>query len=88
LDALFYGIPLIATDCGGPAELFEHGKSGLLVSNRDVPAMTAALLSLAPDLARRGQFAAAGRSYVRHKFRPAATFEKLGKVYEELGVER
>ena len=86
LDALFYGIPLIATDCGGPAELFEHGKSGLLVSNRDVPAMTAALLSLAPDLARRGQFAAAGRAYVRHKFRPAATFEKLGEVYDELGV--
>ena len=22
LDALYYGVPLIATDCGGPAELF------------------------------------------------------------------
>ncbi len=81
LDALFYGIPLIATDCGGPAELFEHGKSGLLVPNRDVPAMTAALLDLAPDLARREQFAVAGRAYVRHKFRAAATFEQLGQVY-------
>ncbi|RZK45184.1 MAG: glycosyltransferase, partial [Hymenobacter sp.] len=36
LDALYYGTALIASDCGGPAELFEHDRSGLLVPNRDV----------------------------------------------------
>ena len=43
LDALYYGVPLIATDCGGPAELFENGRSGLLVPNRNVPAMAEAI---------------------------------------------
>lgn len=46
LDALYYGVPLIATDCGGPAELFEHGRSGWLVPNRDVEAMAGAMVEI------------------------------------------
>ncbi|MFD2786689.1 glycosyltransferase family 4 protein [Hymenobacter rubripertinctus] len=84
LDALYFGTPLIATDCGGPAELFESGRSGLLVPNRDVPAMTAALLRLAADADLRREFAAAGREFVRHKFRAAASYEQLGQLYDEL----
>ena len=81
LDALYFGTPLIATDCGGPAELFESGRSGLLVPNRDVPAMTQALLKLAADAGLRQRFAAAGREFVRHKFRPASSYEQLGQLY-------
>lgn len=81
LDALYYGTPLIASDCGGPAELFENGRSGLLVPNRDVPAMAAAINRLAADGALRAQFATAGRACVRQKFAPAGTYEKLGALY-------
>lgn len=81
LDALFYGTALIASDCGGPRELFEQERSGLLVPNRDVPAMTAALVELAADPAKRARFAEAGRAYVRHKFSPDATYRKLRDVY-------
>ena len=81
LDALYYGTPLIASDCGGPAELFENGRSGLLVPNRDVPAMSVAISQLAADAGLRTQFAAAGRAYVRQKFAPAGTYEKLGALY-------
>nr|WP_239691846.1 glycosyltransferase family 4 protein [Hymenobacter coccineus] len=81
LDALYYGTPLIASDCGGPAELFENGHSGLLVPNRDVAAMAAAITQLAADAGLRTQFAAAGRAYVRQKFAPAGTYEKLGALY-------
>lgn len=84
LDALYYGTPLIASDCGGPAELFEHGRSGLLVLNRDVAAMTAAINQLAADIQLRTRFAAAGREFVRQKFAPANTYEKLGRLYEEV----
>lgn len=84
LDALYFGTPLIATDCGGPAELFESGQSGLLVPNRDVPAMTRALLTLAADASMRTRFAAAGREFVRHKFRAENTYEQLGLLYGEV----
>lgn len=84
LDALYYGTPLIASDCGGPAELFENGRSGLLVPNRDVPAMTAAITALAADTDKRRQFAAAGRVFVRQKFNPQSTYLRLGSLYTEL----
>ncbi len=81
LDALFYGTALIASDCGGPRELFEHEKSGLLVPNKNRPAMTAAILELAADADKRARFAAAGRTYVRQKFSPDHTYRKLKDVY-------
>ena len=56
LDALYYGVPLIATDCGGPAELFESGQSGFLVPNRDVQAMANAINQLVANVALRLQF--------------------------------
>lgn len=83
LDALYYGVPLIATDCGGPAELFENGKSGLLVPNRDVPAMADAMVALASNEALRQQFSAASRAFVRQKFAPVHTYDLLAGCYEQ-----
>ncbi|GAA4495755.1 hypothetical protein GCM10023172_07960 [Hymenobacter ginsengisoli] len=84
LDALYYGTPLIASDCGGPAELFENGKSGLLVPNRDVEAMAAAIVQLAANTGQRADFVKAGRAFVRQKFAPAHTYEALGNLYKEV----
>ncbi|ALD21550.1 glycosyltransferase family 4 protein [Hymenobacter sp. DG25A] len=84
LDALFYGTPLIATDCGGPAELFENEKSGLLVPNRDVSAMTVAILRLADNISLRQQFSKEGRSFVQSKFNAGSTYDKIRKIYEGL----
>lgn len=83
LDALYYGVPLIATDCGGPAELFENGKSGLLVPNRDVPAMADAIVALAGNEALRQQFSVASRVFARQKFAPAHTYELLAGCYQQ-----
>jgi glycosyltransferase involved in cell wall biosynthesis len=83
-DALFFGTPLIASDCGGPAELFEHERSGLLVPNRDVPAMSAAIVRLAASADLRRQFVPAGRAYVRQKFAPSHTYESLAALYAQV----
>ena len=83
LDALNYGVPLIATDCGGPAELFEAGQSGLLVPNRDVPAMAAAMEELAANVALRQRFSVASRLYVLRKFSPVHTYHLLADCYRQ-----
>jgi glycosyltransferase involved in cell wall biosynthesis len=81
LDALYYGIPLIASNCGGPSELFETGQSGLLVPNRDVQAMAAAINELAGNKPMRKRFSAASRIFVRQKFAPANTYLLLADYY-------
>ena len=84
LDALYYGVPLIASDCGGPAELFEAGKSGLLVPNRDVPAMAEAISALTANRSMRQQFSVASRAFVRQKFSPDSTYLQLADCYHNL----
>ncbi|MBC7446911.1 MAG: glycosyltransferase [Hymenobacteraceae bacterium] len=67
-EALYYGVPLIATDCGGPRELFEDERSGYLVPVGDVTAVANRLLRLAADPAQCRAFAQAGRKFVEQKF--------------------
>lgn len=52
MEALAIGLPVIATDISGISELVEHGKSGLLVPERDAVALADAIIHLIqnPDL--------------------------------------
>ncbi len=47
LEALSAGRPVIATDCGGPAETIRHGVDGLLVPPNDPAALAQAMAGLA-----------------------------------------
>lgn len=83
LEALKLGTPLIASDCGGPAELFEHDISGLLVPNKNIEAMCSAILHLAADEKKRLKFSRNSVKYVSQKFSPTVTFNKLSNIYRE-----
>lgn len=43
IEALACGVPVIAYNRGGPAEIVRHGKTGWLVTPDDVPALAAAI---------------------------------------------
>lgn len=66
LEAMSVGIPLVATDHGGPPEMV--GEAGLLVPPRDPGAMAAAIQRLLGDARLRRQCAEAGPAIVASKF--------------------
>lgn len=82
LEALFFGRPLIATDCGGPSEIVDHLETGILVTNRSIPEMANAMVLLANDRTKRNKFAQRGRIVVREKFNVEQTYLQLKAVYE------
>ncbi len=84
LEALYFGVPLISSDCGGPAELFEDKVSGILVENRNVKKLSEEVLNLASDVTLRKQFSIEGKKYVREKFSKENTSEKLALLYKKL----
>lgn len=84
LEALACEVPLITSDSGGPAELFEDGKSGILVPNRDVAKMAEAMLYLAKDNKLRKTYAKEGFQYVSHKFAESKTSFVLKEAYKQI----
>ncbi|WP_150292180.1 glycosyltransferase family 4 protein [Sphingobium estronivorans] len=61
-EAMGAGLPVISFDCQwGPAEMIEHGTSGLLVPNGDCAALGDAIVSLCTDEPRRAALGVAAR---------------------------
>lgn len=67
-EASYYGIPVIATRSGGPEEIIEHEKTGLLVEIGNVEAMKDAIINMALSKELRERLGHNARLYVRTKF--------------------
>jgi glycosyltransferase involved in cell wall biosynthesis len=68
LEALASGTPLITTPAGGIGSVVEHGRTGLLVPERDSTALASAISALAGDAAERGRLGLAARAAASARF--------------------
>jgi glycosyltransferase involved in cell wall biosynthesis len=86
-EAMAAGLPVVATDEGGPAELIHDGIDGLLVPRGDPQALSAALRRLhdAPDLRRR--LAVAAPRAIEH-LKPEEAARRLARIYAEMTSKR
>ena len=84
IEAMAQGVPVIATRCGAPPEVIEHGVSGLLVPPRDGAALGEAMLALLRDAALRRRIGQAGMRRVDEQFDSRAAGARLVEMYEEL----
>jgi glycosyltransferase involved in cell wall biosynthesis len=83
LEGMAAGIPVVAANAGGPAELITNGQDGVLTSPGDVRELAEALRRLDGDPALRATLgsAAYGRST---EFTPERTAAKLLAIYREI----
>lgn len=72
-EAMASGVPVIAPAAGGPLDLVDHGRTGLLVPPHDADAVQAAVGALAADAARAAAYGRAGRTMVEGR-----TWEAVG----------
>tara|TARA_R110002049_G_scaffold177184_1_gene344271 strand:+ start:3617 stop:4636 length:1020 start_codon:yes stop_codon:yes gene_type:complete len=61
VEAMTFGVPVIAPPVGGPAEIVSHGKEGYCIDSRDSAALQAAVLELADKPARAMAMSKAAR---------------------------
>jgi sugar transferase (PEP-CTERM/EpsH1 system associated) len=84
LEAMASGLPVVATDVGGNAELVAEGETGMLVPPQDPQAMAHALLRYTSDAALRHTHGAAGRSRVERNFSIDNMVERYTRLYQSL----
>jgi glycosyltransferase involved in cell wall biosynthesis len=77
LEAMSRGVPVVAFDAGGPAEIVQSGQTGLLVPLGDEHAFAEALRHLLSNQHRRLELAAAGQKRFLAEFTAERMTERL-----------
>lgn len=84
MEAMASGTAVLGTQVSGSSELIEDGVSGVLVPPEDIPALSAAAVSLLGDAARRARLANAANAFVREHFSVARVARQHEAIYEEI----
>lgn len=82
LEAMASGLPVVATDVGGNAELVVEGRTGSLVPAQDPDAMANALLRYTQDVALRREQGAASRERAVRNFSIDTMVARYAELYE------
>ena len=77
IEAMAFGLPVVATQTDGATEILRHKDSGILVPQEDPEALAAAFQTLAQDRDMRRRLGAAARREVETRFTPEAFQERL-----------
>ena len=83
LEGMLHGLAIVAADVGGPAEILEHGRTGLLFPPRDVVALSSALQRLLKNPEERRKLGRAAAREVRSKWLWKQIVPPMLDVYRE-----
>jgi glycosyltransferase involved in cell wall biosynthesis len=89
LEAIHFGLPVVAYAVGDVPEQVIAGTTGVLVEPRDVDGMAAAVLALARDPDRCRAMAAQAQNLARERFTFDAMVGRIEEIYGEVaGIRR
>lgn len=81
LEGMLYGLPIAAARVGGPAEILEHGRTGLLFPPQDARALAHAILRFIENPNLRQQIGTAAAGEVRRKWLWPHIVRRMRTVY-------
>jgi glycosyltransferase involved in cell wall biosynthesis len=84
IEAMALRKPVVATRIGGPIEIFDDGRDGLLVAPSDPAALAERLATLLADPVLRRRIGESARTKVEEKFTMGDTVRAIESVYDEV----
>ena len=84
LEAISYGMPVVATDVGSVAEAVRNGENGFLYKAGDIDALTGALNRLMLSSELRVKMGDNSRKLAENTFDDALYFDALNKLYHRV----
>jgi glycosyltransferase involved in cell wall biosynthesis len=83
IEAMASKLPVIATRCGGPEQIVDDGRTGLLVENASPDAVAAGIERLRNDRTFAAKLGTAARVAVQERFTASAQTRAYEHVYED-----
>jgi glycogen(starch) synthase len=80
---MLHGLAVAAADVGGPAEILEHDRTGLLFPARDAPSLGRNIARLARDHRLRQRLGQAAGARVRESWLWPKIIAEIRGVYDE-----
>jgi glycosyltransferase involved in cell wall biosynthesis len=84
IEAMACGLPVVATRSGGPEEIIEDGRDGLLVPAASAEALAHAVLSLLAEPVRRRKMAACATASVARRFALQTMLDSYTDLYQRI----
>ena len=84
LEAMAAGVPVIASDRGGPADIIASGQDGILVPPRSPSALATAIRRLAGEPAAMATLALRARGKIESNFTLEQMITRVEAFYREL----
>jgi glycosyltransferase involved in cell wall biosynthesis len=88
IEAMALGVPVLATNVGGPSEIIENGREGYLLSPSEPDAWAQAIRTVAESPELRGALGLAGRRRVEQAFTVERHVAAMLSVYERAITQR
>lgn len=82
LEALEFGLPVIASNIGGIPDIVKHWETGLLVPSGDAAALAASILQAVENPSETGARVRRGQAHVRREFALPGVLNHLVRCYE------
>lgn len=84
IEAMNYGLPVVATNHGGPVEIIEEGVDGYLVDWENPQEMADRIIRLIEDKELRDTMGRNGQNKKKEQFSVSAMVRNVEKVFEEV----
>jgi glycosyltransferase involved in cell wall biosynthesis len=81
LEAMAFGVPVVATAVDGVPEVVHHGETGLLVRHEDPDELASSIRELLADRRRAAELGAGGRTLVQDRFTETQFAAAMNVVY-------
>jgi glycosyltransferase involved in cell wall biosynthesis len=87
VEGMACGLPVIAVDAHGPAEIVDDGETGWLVAPDDEDALAGALVEAVIHSAERRRRGERAREIARERYAWPALAGRVARVYEDVLAE-
>ena len=84
IEAMEFGIPVIATNHGGPVEIIDEGIDGYLVDYKKADQMAGRIIELVSDEKKRKEMGKKGQEMKRKKYSVSAMVKSIESIFSEV----